>query len=126
MNPAPHLIPGHAYDMSYHALAEAHRHLRYAIQNLFEPRPRLVGYTVADVGSFGDEAWNEVKGLLSKIKAIEYHIRLRDVMSRRYDPDRKERLRARRKQQQPLKRPLWEPVSMGMDERIWKRRITED
>lgn len=122
MNPAPHLIPGHAYDMSYHALSEAHRHLRYAVQNLFEPGPRLVGFKVSDVGSFGDEAWNEVKGLLSKIKAIEYHIRLRDVMGRRYDPERKARLKAARRQQ----RPLWDPVSMGMDERIWKRRITEE
>lgn len=121
MNPAPHLIHGHAYDMSYHALSEAHRHLRYAVQNLFEPGPRLVGYAVADVGSFGDEAWNEVKGLLSKIKAIEYHIRLRDVMGRRYDPERKARLRPARRQQ----RPLWEPVPMLVDDVIQNRRIVD-
>lgn len=121
MNPAPHLIPGHAYDMSYHALAEARRHLRYAVQNLFEPGPRLVGYTVADVGSFGDEAWHEVKGLLSRIKAIEYHIRLRGVMGRRYDPERKARLKAARRQQ----RPLWEPVPMLVDDVIQNRRIVD-
>lgn len=126
MLPAPRLIPGHAYDMSYHALNEAHSIIRARVSLLFEGKPAVVGATLAEVGSVGDRTWGEIKGLLSKIKAIEYHIRLRDVMGRRYDPDRKARLRARRKQQRPIKRPLWEPVSMGADERIWKRRITEE
>jgi hypothetical protein len=78
------MLIGHKYEWTSFRLLEIKDQLRNLSPFLFSPMPAIVGASIAEVGTQGDRIWRQIKSLLRERQQIQYRVRKRMVLYRRY------------------------------------------